>query len=405
MGTCIQRQSLQSLCMNATVCLLALFMLAACSLGNGNSDANTTTKKPTTPTAMPATATATPIPSIKLGTQSCPSAVSQPSYWNAKIPTQANVNQVETVTCANLMGKVDLQALVTVRYAGAGHMLDVHVYNNITNPKPDGIFQLTNLYNGEARISAYNTLLTSEANQKSPQNLNQPPSSITDDLQREFKWSDSNQTLVPVTFPGFFPSTTRYQAEADQQKVNQGQEAWQLNAEVVASKFVAQSKLFNWQNSIQTTTVSGGGKNDVNAIVKVEKTAPAGRDSVTINMSRLENNANGGIWIVTRVDSPQLSITSPEQQSRIQSPVTVSGKGTAFEGVIGKISIFDSQYNMLGNANARGQQGNGMTAFSSHVNYTRTFKNGSEEGVVVIFSYSNADGSVNGLAMAKEILS
>ncbi|GHO88911.1 hypothetical protein KSZ_69170 [Dictyobacter formicarum] len=295
--------------------------------------------------------------------------------------------------------------MVTVRYAGTGHILDVHVYNNITNPKPSEIFQLTNLYKGEAKISAYNTLLTSEANQKSPQNINQSAAAIVNDLQREFKWSDSSQTLVSIAFPGFFPSTTRYQAETDQQKVNQGQEAWQLSAQLVATKFVAQNKLFNWQNDTQTTIVSGGGKNDVNAIVKVEKSSPAGKNMVTITMSRLENNANGGIWIVTKVDSPQLSITSPDQQSHIQSPVNVTGKGTAFEGVIGKISIFDSQYNVLGNTNARGQQGNGATSFSSNVNYTRTFKNSSEEGIVAVFSYSNADGSVNGLAMAKEILS
>lgn len=405
MYNCIHYISLRSLFKNTTVCLFALFMLAACSLGIGNSTPGTTNSKPTPPASTPVTATATATPSVQLGTQTCPAAVSQASYWNSKVPTQANVNQVENVTCANLMGKADLQALVTVRYAGTGHILDVHVYNDITNPKPSEIFQLTNLYKGEAKISAYNTLLTSEANQKSPQNLNKPAAAIINDLQREFKWSDSNQTLVPIAFPGFFPSTTRYQAEEDQQKVNQGQEAWQLSAQLVANKFVAQNKLLNWQNGTQTTIVSGGGKNDVTAIVKVEKSSPAGKNMVTITMSRLENNANGGIWIVTKVDSPQLSITSPDQQSRIQSPVNVTGKGMAFEGVIGKISIFDSQYNVLGNANARGQQGNGSTSFSSNVNYTRTFKNGSEEGVVVGFSYSNADGSVNGIAMAKEILS
>ncbi|GCE17920.1 Gmad2 immunoglobulin-like domain-containing protein [Dictyobacter kobayashii] len=403
MGQHMRDIPLPSLFKNTIVYLLVLFILAACSLGGGNSTSNKNTTTASTPTPITATPTATP--SVKLGSQTCPTAVSLPSYWDTKIPTQANVNQVEKVICANLMGKTNLQALVTVRYAGTGHILDVHVYNNITNPKPDEIFKLTNLYKGDAKVSAYNTLLTSEANQNSPQNHKQPDAAIVDDLQREFKWSDSSQTLVPIAFPGFFPSTTRYQAEADQQQVNQGQEAWQLSPSLVAGKFVANTKLFNWQNGTQTTIVSGGGNNDVDAVVKVERSSAAGKNTVTITMSRLENNANGGIWIIIKVDSPGLSISTPAQQSRIQSPVTVMGKGTAFEGVIGKLMVFDNQYNALGNADVHGQQGMGATSFSTNVSYNPTFKNGSEEGVLVAFSYSSADGSVNDMAMVKAILS
>ena len=38
------------------------------------------------------------------------------------------------------------------------------------------------------------------------------------------------------------------------------------------------------------------------------------------------------------------------------------------------------------------------------VAYTSTFKNGSEEGIVVLYAISNADGSIAAAVMVKELL-
>jgi hypothetical protein len=153
---------------------------------------------------------------------------------------------------------------------GTGQILDVYVYNNITSPSPSQLFKLQNLYKGDAKISVYNTVLTAEIDQNSSINAGKNVSAMTLDLFREFKWSDGAGTLVPVSFPGIFPDLTRYQAENDQAQVNQGQDAWKLNAAQVANHLATDTHLFNWPGNTQTVVVSGGGSKYSDAVVTVK---------------------------------------------------------------------------------------------------------------------------------------
>jgi hypothetical protein len=330
--------------------------------------------------------------------------VQDPAHWDAIIPTQTGTSKVESVTCANLTGNTSLQALVTVRSNGSGAFLDVYVFNNITNPNPVSLFKLLHLDRGDAKISGYNTVVTSEVDTASSVNVNAHNNAAqVPDLGREFKWSDGVGTLVPVAFPGIFPDVSRYQAEADQRKVNQGQgQSWELSATQTATMLATQ--FLKWPTTSTATVVSGGGKNDVNAVVNVKSPmTPAG--SITVTLSRLEGNTNGGIWIATEVTGNNLSITTPAVQDLLTSPTTVTGTGNAFEGVIGTVTILDHTYADIGHAQAKGAVGMGNTTFSTKVSYTSTFKMGTEEGIVAVYQTSNANGSIATAAMVKVLLS
>ena len=393
-----------SLFTSITLFLLITLALTACSGPGGGSGSTSTPTVSTTTTAGKATITPTTTPQIQLGTQPCPDAVKAPAHWDAIIPTQANVNKVESVLCGNLVGNASLQALVTVRANGTGAILDVYVYNHITDPSPAQIFKLQNLYKGDARISGYNTVLTAEVDQASSVNKNSTSNAaLVQDLFREFKWSDGAGTLVPVMFPGIFPDLTRYQAEAAQQEVNQGHQPWRLSATQTAQALAASTNLLKWNANSPATIVSGGGQHDVDAVVSVKNTL-AVSGTITVTLSRLEGNSNGGIWEATSVTSQGMSITSPQERNRLSSPTAVTGSGNAFEGVIGRVFVLDHLYTAIGQADARGAIGNGNTTFSTSVNYTSTFKNGTEEGVLVLYSYSNANGAISGAVMIKEML-
>jgi Immunoglobulin-like domain of bacterial spore germination len=393
-----------SLFTSVTLFLFVTLTLAACSGPGGSNGSASTPTVSTTTTAEKATVTPTTTPQIQLGTQPCPDAVKAPSYWDAIIPTQANVNKVESVLCGNLVGNTSLQALVTVRANGTGAILDIYVYNHITDPNPAQIFKLQNLYKGDARISGYNTVLTAEVDQASSVNKNSTSNAaLVQDLFREFKWSDGAGTLVPVTFPGIFPDLTRYQAEAAQQEVNQGHQPWRLSATQTAQALATSTNLLKWNANSPATIVSGGGQHDVDAVVSVKNTL-AVSGTITITLSRLEGNSNGGIWEAISVTSNGMSITSPKERNRLSSPTAVAGSGNAFEGVIGRVFVLDHLYTNIGQADARGATGNGNTTFSTTVSYTSTFKNGTEEGVLVLYSYSNANGSIAGAVMIKEML-
>lgn len=376
-------------------------LLAACGGGGTGSAATPTPAARTQGTATTGPASITPSPGIGLGPQACPIAIKDPTHWDPIIPTQPNVSKVESITCGYLKGVPTLQALVAVRYDGTGSILDVYVYDNITGATPTQLFKLQGLYKGSAKISGYNSVLTSEVDQDSSVNKNQANAGLTPDLSREFKWSDGAGTLVQVAFPGIFPDLTRYQAEADQAQVNQGQQAWKLSATATAQAFGA--SLLHWDANAQTTLVSGGGATDTQAVVSLKNTSPGG-SAITLNMARLEGNANGGIWIVTSVATDGMSITQPLSADIVHSSATITGTGNAFEGVIGKVTILDHLYTDIGHATVHGQTGNGSTTFSTSVTSKPTFKTGVEEGLILLTSANNASGGVAGAVIVKVLI-
>lgn len=376
--------------------VLLVLLLAACGgPGDGNKGANTPG-----PTNAP---TPTPTAGIQLGKQDCPAAVKDPAYWNPIVGVQAGVSSVESVTCANLIGNNSMQALVMVRSQGDSRMLDVYVYSKITDPAPQKIFSLQKLYNGDAKVSGYNTVLTGEVDQASSVNKGQSKATFKQDLYREFKWAEGAGTLVPIAFPGLFPELTRFEGERDQGLVNQGQDAWKLDPKQVATRLV--QKLLNWTNTADPTVKSGGGKTDGEAVVEVKKNGPI-VNTVTITMNRMEGNTNGGIWVAIKVEAGNMKISAPQQLDRLTSPQNVAGSGPAFEAVIGRVVVLDHVYSEIGRADIKGvQPGMGNANFTVKVPYTPSFRTGTQEGILALYTNSNADGSIAGAVLLKELIS
>jgi hypothetical protein len=291
--------------------------------------------------------------------------------------------------------------LVTVLYQGTGRILDVYVFANITASTPLQMFKLQGLYKGDARISIYNTLLTAEVDQHSGLNNNKSNAEMVPDLFREFKWSDGASTLVQVSFPGIFPDLTRYQAEADQGQVNQGHQPWKLSAPMTAQAFGA--SLLHWNPNALATVTSGGGVHDVQAAVSLKNTSP-GSSVLALTMARLEGNVNGGIWMVIAVAARSLSIKQPQDASTIHSGVTVTGTGSAFEGVIGRVTVLDHLYTDIGHAQAHGAVGTGMTTFTTSVTSQPTFKTGAQEGLIMLASENIAAGGIAGAVIVKVLI-
>ena len=385
------------------VFILALPLTSCSGSSNNGSSSTPTTQASSSGGNSGGKTTATTSPGIGLGPRLCPNAVKAPAHWDAIIPTQNGITHVEKVMCGNLIGNATLQALVTVRYRGTGQILDFYVYNDITSPSPSQLFKLQNLYKGDAKISVYNTVLTAEVDQNSSINTGKNDAEMTRDLFREFKWSDGAGTLVPVSFPGIFPDLTRYQAENDQAQVNQGQDAWKLNAAQVANHMASDKHLLNWPTNTQTVVLSGGGSHDSDAVVTVKNPTPAG-NTIKVSLQRLEGNTNGGLWEVVSVTASGMSITSPQIRDILASPIHVTGTGNAFERVIGTVDVLDHLYTPIGHANVTGAIGNGSTTFSTNVAYNSTFKGGTQEGVVVLYAANNAGSSMGDAVMIKELL-
>ncbi len=343
---------------------------------------------------------------ITLGPKPCPTAVSAPAHWSPIVMQYASGGSLtaERVTCANMMGNSSLQALVTARRAD--QTLDVYVFNNITGSSPALMFHSGRLVKGEAKISGYSTVLMGQVDKYSSINVGKPASAMTVDLFREFAWSMSAGKMTQTVFPGIYPDLTRYQAEDEQALVNQGHQPWRLSAIQVAST-LAVSRL-GWPLNRTTAAIkSGGGVHDVSAVVGVTRRLTEGQiaGSITVMLSRLEGNTNGGIWEAISVAAPGLSITSPAPESLLRSPVKVTGGGHSFEGDLGVVTLLDHLYTPLGHVRPTGARGTGQTTFSTTLSFTSSFPPGIQEGVLVFTTFSQADGLVDYAVMQKALIS
>ncbi len=344
-----------------------------------------------------------------MGTQPCPEAVKNPAYWNPFISAPPAIRDAYIVRCGHLLGKPTLQAMVVATdILGGGCCVyrGIFVFDKITDPKPQLLFQVGHLLKGEAQISGYSTILTAEVDLNSSLNKGKIISAMTPDLFREFQWSKGKRTFVQVAFPGLFPDLTRYQAEKDQLLVNQGHQPWKLDAAQTAKSFA--TSILKMKSSSSVSVVSGGGPHDLNAVVhvKLQLNGAGTFPPVKLTLSRLEANITGGIWEVTAVESENFSITSPRSHERLDSPVTSTGSGVAFEGQIGVVRVLDHLYNDIGHDFAMSQNTNsgfGPGTFSTPVKYNASFHGGSQEGILALYHQGGAESDF-GVVMLKVLV-
>jgi hypothetical protein len=274
---------------------------------------------------------------------------------------------------------------------------DVFVFDNINASQPQVLWHESRLLHGDAKISGYETVMTSQVDVNSSINTGKSEAALTNDLFREFKWSDGAGTLVQTAFPGFFPDMTRWQAEAAQAQVNAGQNTWRNDPVTVAKSLAA--KLMNWKGTLTTKVLSGGGPNDVNATIQVLGTPiQSAQPTIVVTLSRLEGNTHN-MWEVIGVkDGTTLTLTNIPSGTLISSPVTLKGTGSAFEAVIGQGVVYDHLFTNIGHAQLTGSPGMGIANFSIQVPYTSSFKGGAQEGIVV--AYQDMGGLSSGYSSA-----
>ena len=123
--------------------------------------------------------------------------------------------------------------------------------------------------------------------------------------------------------------------------------------------------------------------------------------TINVTLSRLEGKTNGGIWEAISVTADGMSLTSPASHVVLSNPSSVKGTGNAFEGLIGQLMVLDHLYNTIGKTSAIGVIGNGPTSFSTSLQYQSTFPAGIQEGILVLYAHSNANGSIAAAVMEK----
>ena len=99
-----------------------------------------------------------------------------------------------------------------------------------------------------------------------------------------------------------------------------------------------------------------------------------------------------------------MAITLPTDHIYLSSPVTVTGNENTFEARDGFASVLDHRYKEIERVEAIGKNGIGPVPFTAQVVYHTTFKEGAQEGLLTLYSYSAADGKINGAIILKVLL-
>ena len=331
-------------------------------------------------------------------------SIQNPAYWTQFVSAPPAIRVADSVAFGHLLGKPSLQAVVVARdILGGGPVYrDVFVFDNITASQPQLLWHESSLLHGDTKISAYNTIMTAQVDVNSSINKGKMEAALTTDLFREFKWSNSAGTFVQVAFPGIFPDLTRYQAEADQAQINAGHDSWKNDPALVAKALAVQ--FLNWQGTVTTKVLSGGGAQDVYATVQVQGTPiQNAQPTIVVTLSRLEGNTHN-MWVATAVqDSTRLTLTNIPADSLISSPVTLTGTGSAFEAVIGQGVVYDHLYTTIGHAQIVGSPGMGEANYSIKVPYTSSFKE-AQEGIIVAYQGMGGLSSENYSAVMVKVL-
>ena len=245
-------------------------------------------------------------------------------------------------------------------------------------------------------------MLTGQVDPTSRQNTGLPPTEQHRDLFREFQWSDQTGTLTPVVFMCLYPDQTRYQAEFEQDEVNRGQgfQQWRLSAVTTVQHFA--QDLLGWTSPPLATVLSGGGTHDAWAQVQI-KSATAGAPTITLALSRLELNTNGGIWEVTDITTEGMALFAPQQGQQVSSPLQVTGSEGTLAGTGTSIILFDHDRTAIGQAMIPQTSGAGNAPFTLQVPYTSSLPGGTQEGSLALYS-SAANHVIVGAVMTKVLL-
>ena len=202
---------------------------------------------------------------------------------------------------------------------------------------------------------------------------------------------------MPVAFPGLYPDTSRYQAEFEQYEVNNGQgyQQWRLSAATTAQNFA--EFVLKWNPNTPATVLSGGGTNDIRAMVLI-KNPSAGGAAIRLSLSRLELNANGGIWEVTDVATDGITGASPQDWQQLSNPAQATGTNSAFTQDATTLVVLDHDRAAIGQASVAG-----ASTFDAHIPYSSTFQGGTQEGILALFTYTGSH-VIAGAVMVKVLL-
>jgi hypothetical protein len=249
------------------------------------------------------------------------------SDYTKYISLQTNKQEMQAVQYIDQATGGLPAALVLVNDTSEQRLLDVYVFSctmqQVNGPFAPAIpalsvvFKRQGLIEGTATITAANTLSTSQLDSTLSQTTRMLMQPEQQDVYREYTWQRG--AFVQTLFPGYYPVTSRGEAEDLQDQVNNGH-ALPWSDPLFTSEQMAKDILHWPEHDIQETLRDNDG-----ATAHVLLTQQHPHFTVVVTLNRLVQHNSSGLWFVTGARTPGMTLKSVQQNRFISSPLHVEG--------------------------------------------------------------------------------
>jgi hypothetical protein len=293
---------------------------------------------------------------------------------------QSGTETMGAVELVDQLAGTQSVALVQVTRTDAQHTLAVYIFGCTMQqhtPKLTTLFSQHGLVQGTVEVSMAHTLVLGSLDSSlSAQQLAlvQP---LQQNIYREYSWH--NGTFIQIPFPSLYPVTSRSEAEQLQQQANNGQSGQQITwSNPLATAEQMAKDILKWPlSSSHDTVVSNNG---TTAQVNLFQLSPLMQ--VTITLSRLIQQTNGGLWFVTAAHTDKLVLK--QHLTSITSPLIIQGTGALADGQT-TATLFDHTLSPMALESGR------MLAIDTNGNF-----NGS-------LTYTNGNAGQSGLLLLQSL--
>ncbi len=313
--------------------------------------------------------------------------------------------QIEAIAAANELDGGSPAELVQVMHSDAQETLDVYLFGcsmHQNQPRLTSLFSQRGLVDGTVEMSQAHTLITGTLDTSIPANASILLLPSQQNIYREYVFQGG--TFQQVVFPGFYPVTSRAEAETLQQQADGGQSLpW---TDPLATAEAMAKDILQWPAiDPQSVLLSNDG---VTAQVKLVQQKPP--IALYVTLERLVQQDGKGLWFVVAAHTKGITLglngqemtalpqdatpfaqatqaIQATRQTIVQSPITLQGTNALADGQT-SVTLFDHTLSTVSMASNLPLQVNANGIYAGTLPYTTVVPG--QEGVVLVRSLPQA---------------
>lgn len=304
-----------------------------------------------------------------------------------EVHLQPDTQEMEAVQMVKNLDDGTPAALVQVITHGSPETLDVYVFGctmQQNQPHLSQLFLRQGLVNGSVELTPHHTILVENLDTRLAPNTLPFLLPLQQNIYQEYTWQ--HNAFTQVHYPGFYPVSSRAEAEQLQQSASDGQSLpWN---DPITTALQMSRDLLHWTPDPQSQLVS---QSAGTSIVQLTRQSPHTVLRVTLKQL-IQPNASG-LWFVTDARTKGIIVTQANTLNRPllasqNSPLQFSGANALVDGQT-SATLFDHTMTPVEQASNRPVTVHSDSSYSGSLPYTNLLSG--QQGVLLISSMPHSE--------------